>query len=296
MADTNLRQADAKVVVEGYVSEKDLNIVRGDDGINSIRGSLTVKTSEDNFVRFSVICKEKTNRGTENKAYAGLVTVMNEYKSIADVGAEEADYIRVTGDVNPYRGKNGGEFVGYRSNFFNRINNRENANPRAEFSIELFISGIRPEVDKEGMETGRVIVKGWLPTFNGIEPIELVAPEDDNIADAVSSVFAPQQTVCFYGDVVNNRVEVTKEIPVAIGKPKIEKTVSFKNELVITGASEAYAEGITEKAPYNPAVINAAIQERQNKIDAEKASGNVGASSKPSAASRGRKLTMSAGF
>ena len=93
MADTNLRQADAKVVVEGYVSEKDLNIVRGDDGINSIRGSLTVKTSEDNFVRFSVICKEKTNRGTENKAYAGLVTVMNEYKSIADVGAEEADYI-----------------------------------------------------------------------------------------------------------------------------------------------------------------------------------------------------------
>lgn len=292
MADTNLRQADAKVMVEGVVSEKDLSIVKGDDGINSIRGSVTVKTSEDNFVRFSVICKEKTNKGTENKAYAGLTTVMNEYKSIADFGAEEADYIRVTGDVNPYHGRNG-DMVGYRSNFFNRIG-KDKVNPKAEFSVELYIQAIVPEVDKEGMETGRVIVKGWLPTFSGIEPLELVAPVEDDIADAVASVFAPQQTVCFYGDVINSRIEVVKEIPVAIGKPKIERSVTFKNELVITGASEAYTEGVTEKAPYDPDVIKAAIQERQNKIDSEQTLSK--ASARPSAAARGRKLNMSAGF
>lgn len=292
MADTNLRQADAKVMVEGVVSEKDLSIVKGDDGVNSIRGSVTVKTSEDNFVRFSVICKEKTNKGTENKAYAGLTTVMNEYKSIADFGAEEADYIRVTGDVNPYHGRNG-DTVGYRSNFFNRIG-KDKVNPKAEFSVELYIQAIVSEVDKEGMETGRVIVKGWLPTFSGIEPLELVAPVEDDIADAVASVFAPQQTVCFYGDVINSRIEVVKEIPVAIGKPKIERSVTFKNELVITGASEAYTEGVTEKAPYDPDVIKAAIQERQNKIDSEQTLSK--ASARPSAAARGRKLNMSAGF
>ena len=46
--ETNLRQANAKVFIEGLVSEKDL-AVKTEDGKTKIVGSLTVKTSDVNF-------------------------------------------------------------------------------------------------------------------------------------------------------------------------------------------------------------------------------------------------------
>lgn len=290
---TNLRQAEAKVFVEGIVSEKDLKVVE-EEGKKSIKGHLTVKTSDVNFVRFEVNVAEKTKAGTDNKAYPGIVTVMNEYKTIADVGEEEADKVRVTGDINIYRNRNSGaEVVSYKSNFFNRLKNVNEYNPKAEFSVEMFITGIVPEIDK-GEETGRIVVNGWVPTYNGIEPIKLVS--EDDVASAIDSMFEPGQTVEFYGDVVNNRIETVVEIPVAIGKPRKKTTVEYKNDLLVTGASDPYEEGISTKAPYEQSAIQAAVQERQNRIEEEKAkaqsSTKTTANAKPSGASHGRVMNF----
>jgi hypothetical protein len=207
------------------------------------------------------------------------------------VGEEEADKVRVSGDLNIFTGQNGTS-VGYRGNFFNRLKNPDEYEPKAEFSVETFISSITPEVNTDGDETGRVVVNGWVPTYSGIEPIKLVAEGD--VAAAVDSTFEPGQTVEFYGDVVNSRVEKVTEIPVAIGKPRRKVETSFKNELVITGASEAYEEGVSAEKPYEADVIKAAIQERQNKLEEAKAKaqgGNKAAvAQKPSGARSGRTL------
>ena len=42
----------------------------------------------------------------------------------------------------------------------------------------------------------------------------LVAPAEDGIAEAILDDYTPNQTVKFYGDIVNSRAEITKEIPV----------------------------------------------------------------------------------
>ena len=215
--ETNLRQANAKAFVEGVVSEKDLKVVT-EEGKNKITGHLTVKTSDVNFIKFNVNVNEKTKNNTDNKTYAGIQTVMNEYKSIAEVGEEEATRVKVSGDISPFTGKNGEKIVSYKSNFFNRLKADEELEPKAEFSIELFISGINPEIDAEGVETGRTIVSGWMPTYNGIEPIDLVA--EGEVAQAVDSGFEVGQTVEFYGEIINNRIETVTEIPVKIGKPR----------------------------------------------------------------------------
>ena len=287
---TNLRQANAKAIVAGIVSEKELKVL-SEDGRTRVAGYVTVKTSDVNFIRFNVSVNEKTNSGADNRTYAGIQTVMNEYQSIADVGEEEATEVRVTGDISPFTGRNGEKVVSYKSNFFNRNRSGESIEPKAEFSVEVFISAIKPEMNTDGEESGRTIVSGWMPTFNGIEPIELVAEGD--VGQAIDSSFEPGQTVEFYGEIVNNRVETVEEIPVKIGKPRRKVTVEYKNDLVITGASEAYEEGITKELPYDANTIKAAIQERENRLAElrnQAKNGQSNSAAKPSGKAKGRTL------
>lgn len=292
MTETNLRQADNIVRVEGFLSEKDLK-VDVDNGNNVIKGKVVIKIDETNFVRFSVYVGEKTKNNESNPAYTGLVTVMKEYKSIAEVGEEQADRIRVTrGQLKPFLW-NGKENMGYQATFFNRIKPEDTFSPKAEFEVEIFISNIVPEMARDGEdieETGRLIVKGWFPTYNGIEPIELIADQDK--ADAIESLFAPGQTTKFYGDINNTKIEVVKEIPLVLGPPKVERTTTYKNELLITGAVAAYDEDSPIK-PYDRDVIEAAKQERENKIKEKQASNNTPTSNaRPSASRSGRNASF----
>lgn len=286
MAETNLRQADAFVTVEGIVSEKDLK-KEVEDGKTVIKGSVTVKTSDTNFVRFSVYAAEKTKKGATNPAYAGLETVMDQYKSIAEVGAEEADCVNVRGQLNPYPGRDGREIIGYRANFFNRVK-KESCTPKAEFEVELFISSIAPEMVRNGEdieETNRKIVKGWMPTYNGIEPVELIAPEENGIADGIGEVFTPNQTTKFFGDIVNAEIVKIREIQTVLGPKRVDKKTSYKNELIITGAEAAYEEGGAIE-PYDKDTIEAAKQERENRLKENQSHSTT--SNRPSAAASGR--------
>ena len=292
MADTNLRQAKAKINTVGIVSEKNLKEVV-EDGAKRIEGSITIKTSDINFIKYNVRVAEKTKSGADNKAYPGIATVMESYKSISEVGEAEADKVKVSGDINLYRNKaSGEEVVAYKSNFFNRLRAEDEFAPNAEFDVEVFISSIVPEMDSEGEETGRVLVKGWVPTYDGIEPLVLVANNEDGVASAIEATYEPGQTVNFWGEAINNRVVITKEIPVAIGKPRVETKTAYKNELLITGASEAYEEGVTPEKPYEAEIIKAAIQERTNKIEEEKnkETKTKATAQKPSGAAKGRTI------
>ena len=73
-----------------------------------------------------------------------------------------------------------------------------------------------------------------------------------------------------------------------MGKPRVETTTTYTNELIMTGCSDAYEEGVTPNAPYDAGAIQKAIQERNDRIkaDANKPSNNT--QSRPSAASSGR--------
>jgi len=298
---TNLRQANTKATAVGLLTDKKLEIKTDPkDGEKHIEGTVTVKTSDKNFVTFSVYSKEKKKNGEENKAYAGLVTVMNEFQSVADVG-DNADYIRVNGQLNPYRGQNGNEVIGYRGSFFNRIRNVETIEPEACFETEMFIQSIVPEMGKdtdgEMTETGRLKITGWVPTYNGIEPVDLIVPED--LADACENTYEPGQTVEFYGDIINNSIEETIEKPVAFGKPKKEVRRTYVNELIVTGGSDAYEDEEGDHVPYDADAIkgaiadrNAAIEEAKNKAKNGSANTGVGRKAMPSGKAHGRTLAI----
>lgn len=296
--ETNLRQAKTKATAVGLLTDKKLEIKTDPKtGEKHIEGSVTVKTSDKNFVTFNVYSKEKKTDKTENKTYAGLVTVMNEFQSVADVGDDAADVIRVNGQLNPYRGQNGNEVIGYRGSFFNRIRNVENIEPEACFETEMFIQSITPEMGKDAdgemSETGRLKISGWVPTYNGIEPIDLIVPEE--LADACEATYEPGQTVEFYGDIINNSIEETIEKPVAFGKPKKEVRRTYINELLVTGGSEPYEDEEGDHVPYDMATIQAAIKEREREIEEGKNKSKTGAgagNARPSGARHGRTLKL----
>ena len=161
---TNLRQADSRVTVTGWLAEKDLKIEKDEKGFDRIVGYIVIKTSDKNSVRFGIRASSKTKAGADSKTYPGIKTVMDEYKAIADVGVADADYITINrGTLNLYRGTNGNEIVAFQTNFMNREKDKEK-DPEATLSLELYISGFAPEikrVDEDTEETGRLIVKGW---------------------------------------------------------------------------------------------------------------------------------------
>jgi len=284
---TNLKEAKAVAYSAGLLSEMVLEEKKDDEGRDIIEGYLTVKTSDVNFVKYKAKANKLTQDGKENSIYKGLQTCKEEYKTIKEVGEAEATQLIVKGKINAYTGRNG-DVVNFQSNFFNRANRPlTTEDMKSEFEVEVYIKSLVPEVDTEGVETGAVIVHGWMPTYNGIEPIALKAPATDGIADAVMDSYEAGQTVLFTGEIINNRIEHIKEIPMKIGKPKVEITYDYKNDMLITGASEPYED---ENA-YDKDTVALAINVRNEKM-AQRQNQTVtpAPQSRPSAQSKGRSL------
>lgn len=274
--ETNLREALAEIEVEGILAQKNLELkMENNKGV--IRGDMVIQIDEDRSVTFNVYVNQYKSDGKggftdeKNSIFEGMNTILEEYKSIANDGIENADRIRVTkGSIRPStffddKGMKH-EKVKYQTNFFNRINNEAEFEPKAKFDIELYISSIINEIGKdengEMTETRRVLVKGWLPTYNGIEPIQLVAPKEYGIAETILNDFEIGQTVNFYGDCMNTKKEWYEDIPVKVGKPRKKRHIEYKNELIIESASDPYEEeGV--KPAYKTEVINAAIADRE---------------------------------
>lgn len=246
MSETILREADNKVFVEGTVSEINFEI-KEIDGKEAIMGDIVIQLDDDSICTVDVFSYKFKKDGNENTIFKGLSTVMNEYKSIAKFGKEEADKVRISGAkliVNDYYNNAGvlKSDIKIQTSFINRMKQGEELNPKAEFEVELFIHKINDEIDKNNELTGNKIISGLVPVYDGkIVPMDFIV-KDPELVQGIESLYEPGQTIKLYGD-VNISITTTKTIvPVAIGKPKeIINTITTR-ELIVTGGSEPYAE------------------------------------------------------
>lgn len=262
-----LRQAETVISIEGIVAENTLTeepapkSKDGKDGKGTvIKGEIAVRVDDVTVIPIQVFCKSITNAGTENKLYKGTKTIMDTYKSIAQVGMDEATRVRVSsGSLNLSRflSKAGDVVDGlkFQSNFF--TSNPKDFQPKAEFKIEGVIEAFRSEMvknpDSNVMEaSGRLLVDIIVPDYEGrVRKMSLIASEE--LADAVQSALSVGEQRMFYGNIINARIEHVKEIPMAIGAPKKEITYTFIQEFNLTNVSD---ESFI-KQPYDEALINA---------------------------------------
>ncbi len=250
MTETNntmLREADNKVFIEGIVSEINFEIKQV-NGKEAITGNIVVETTENSVHTVDVYATKLTKEGKENSVFKGLCTVMDEYKSIAKFGREEADKVKISGAklvVNDYYNPSGElkSIVKINTNFINRLKVGEEYKPQATFEVEVFIHKIIDELDKKTNElTGRKIISGLVPIYDGkVVPMDFVVADKDFVT-AVDSMYEVGQTVKIYGDLINTVITTTKVTQVAIGKPKETTSTITTNERVFTGGSEPYVE------------------------------------------------------
>lgn len=282
--ETNLRQSKTEVKIEGILSSKNLEVVKTEDRGQAIKGNLVIKVDETNSISVGIYCAEFTSKGEKNKAYDGLMTVNNEYKSVADVGEEAADRIYTKADFSTFKNQNGMDVVNYKSNFFTRVT-RE-LDPKRTFKCEAFIKSKSWETDSNGEETGRLKIRGIVPGFSGINILDMICPisneYSETFAQDADGLFEVGNTYELNGEIINARVE--KKKTAALGK--LQSEVEYKNELVITGSGEAYPE----ETAYSAEAIEHAIQEYNDSQTQKKDKDEVPFNKKPSAAGSGRTI------
>ena len=286
-----IKQAENNVKIEGVLSEVDLNYgsftkKATGETVNSIGGSIKVQVNQNINgetvmleVPVHMFAAEYTNKGTKNPAYQNIERIKEQFTSIAAAGGVQgADGIRITSGkitMNEFINRNG-EQVSYpriNASFVSKLRQDE-IKPEATFSITFVVAKKIPEVNKDGVETGRYKIKGILPQFGGKVDVVDFITANPKVIEAIDQYWNENDTVSAIGRLnFSSRTEtVIKEVD--FGEPQESIRTFSVSELVITGGSAAPLEG---DMAYDIEEIKTALVERTERLEQAK----VAATSKP---------------
>jgi len=277
-----MRQSENTVFIEGILSEIDLkygSFPKNGVDTKSITGSIKVKVTQDINkvptvleIPVHMFATEMTNAGKKNPAFESIERVMNEYVSIAAAGEDAADRIRITkGQIkqNEYWATPE-TLVSYprvNASFVQKIK-KDECTPKATFNVDFMVASNTAEVDRDGVETGRQVVKGIVAQYGGkVDVVQFIAAAP-GVKDAVSQYWNKGDTVKATGRLnFSSKTETILE-DVDFGEP-IEKSRTINvSELIITGGSQTPLEG---DFAFDVNEINAALTQRTADLDARKA-------------------------
>jgi hypothetical protein len=233
-----------------------------------------------------------TNANKPNPGYKQITELQNA-KSAQDVGIENADVVRLTTAnirENNFVTKSGQLVNGWQIN--SSFVSTGGGTDVATFITDLFIMDKHPETDKEGDETGRLVIKGGIVQYNGkLDVLEFIVEAPDTV-DYIDRNWEINDTVTARGRI---RVTAKEEKPSAHsswGEDIPETTTRAIRELIITTGDD---EGKEEDFAYDPTDIKKAFNVRkaeieQLQIDAKNSSGAKKVTA-PAAAPTGNKYS-----
>lgn len=269
-----LRQLDNSVEIVGTLKSKELEVkISKTSGKKFMFGKLAIVSKFDNRINELQV---KVMVMESSKLFKGLETVKNEYKTIDEHGAANADRIRVTGELtlNEYYNQQGNliQFNEVKGIFFTRLDESNDQPDKAMASIETVVESFTEKLDRDQLPTGEYNVNGFTVAWNN-EVVELKkAIIGADLAQAFMNLYQPGSTgrLTFK---LNNYVETEEEQPeqtaVAHGFGSQEKVESntiknFVNNIEIIGGDMPLF-GAKE---YTPEEITTAKQVRALKLQA----------------------------
>lgn len=286
-----MRRVANKVQIEGYLRENNLELTRNDKQEEVIRGSLVValdnvRSCRAQFYvsRFNTLKPGETTR-QESKAYGRLVellpgntisisSLMKDQAAMTfDVAKESATKVWIIGALQEYiRKDEKGEAISSTTirGLSAGIKTESDKHPftqKAEFEVEMYIEGKRPEM-KDGEETGRIVLTGLIPEYDdSVSRIDFVTELGD-ATDYIEENYNIGQTVKVYGDVINTYVRVEKEG----GGHTFGRTIEPQYETTFTSERQIFGGTATpldedDENGLKKAEIKAALAIRQQKID-----------------------------
>lgn len=286
-----------ELMIEGVLYEKTER--EFDGGVIAGEITLEVPVTIDNVEYKSIIpisyyTSPITKAGKQNPAYKGIKTILEQAKSLADVGGDysKADRIRIR---NAQLSENMFftedrliSFARIRGNFFDRVKEPE-FQPKAQFKVKMIVQSIDPEIrkiDGEPTETGRLVVTGNIVQYNGqIDEVKFIAQNKKHI-DAIEKNWNIGDTVAAAG-VIKMTTEETTETQSnedGFGEPIVNIITRKTKEFIITSGSNGGTDG------YDEDDINAARKDRKKRIE------ELRNKTEEKAAAKGKSSSFDAGF
>lgn len=216
------KQSIVHITGAGYVNKINLT---NENGV--IKGTLSIRLSDNNIVVFDVYESQLTSTGKENFKFKVFQTVMNEYVDSTQVddytlatkvfigeNKKYPQFPNATINVNIYESEDTIQIRTKNSlKLLNRLKDNQEIYLSMRFKIEGFIvEELVPEYTESGLETGRGILRGYIVDYNGIaRPLELKVVEQG--FKAVQGTWKKFDTLNLLGNVVNYSVEQEPTIP-----------------------------------------------------------------------------------
>ncbi|NBK99163.1 MAG: hypothetical protein EOM50_14320 [Erysipelotrichia bacterium] len=240
-------------MLTGFLSEKNLEIVDDKferDGktiqCKTVKGEIVVSTDNGDF-KLRVFSRSKKGDGEDNKMFKGFETIANTYISKVDVAKDSsltADIISCSVRVqcNDYVAQDGTVKSGVQIGLQNA--NRVNGEVEHSTDVDMvgIIRSIKPETNKDGEETGRLVVEFVTIGYNGnAEPLTVYVEED--LASDFEDMYEAGQTCELYCSLAMKRVggEDNK------GEAKFGRKAKVRSgfdvlEIQVVGGEEPYDE------------------------------------------------------
>jgi hypothetical protein len=233
-----------------------------------------------------------TSKGSVNPAYESIERVLKEYKSIAAVGAEEADKVRITAgqiQMNEYYPAGSDKLVSFpriSASFISKVTKPGEYKPCATFEAEFAVAAKQYEIDKEGNETDRYKITAILPQYGGRVDVVPMISVNENVTNAISEYWNEGDTVRASGKLLFSSKSEKVEIPVDFGEPQEKIVTTNVSDLLITGGSQ---EPLAGEYAFSSADIQSALAERKVRLEAqkEKSANNAKAKAAPTPAKAG---------
>lgn len=263
------------VVVEGLLSEIGLEkktYEKDGKNVDCIRGDVKIHVELDGQsleipVRFFVNKLTKSNN--ENPAYVNLLDILENAKSIAAVGEDEADAVRISGAsiaMNEFFTPDN-RFVTYptiRASFINIIK-RSDMVYKATANFAMVINSMNMRTDSEGIELDPAVlqINGVVVGYNGYTDVIPVISDNPQYISAIKATYKEGDAIevstkLFF----TSSQEVTYE-QVEIGDPIEHVRTVSTSDLKISGVKSA--EIGTEA--YSAQEINKCLESRAARIE-----------------------------
>lgn len=271
-------ESQNEVTIVGILNELDIVEGKSSEGKEYVRGTAYVRVDQEingevveNIIpvkMFSMKYKKGTNE--ISKLYTRILGYKDDFKSVAAVeDASSASRISVTGNLTEnsfYDEKKDRIVSGFQinSNFLNEAKSSQTES--AKFVLSGVVINKQEEVNSEGEETGKLLVKLGIVGYGGkLNIVTLTAT--DSKKEHIENNWEVKDTVRVAGAVnMTHEVKVFKD-DTGFGEP-IEKVKTItRNELVITGGS---ASGLEDDYSYDATDIAAMLEERKAELESLK--------------------------
>lgn len=241
-----------------------------------IIGKLVIKVDQEvdgkiveNEIPVDAIANKLKSDGSPNAIYKSIQSWKDNFVSLA-AADKPTDASRVS--INGKLGENiwidtsgiaRTNVFQVKTNFLNKVKSADEED-RAEFELTGVIGEIKDETDKDGNDTGRIIIQFIVVGWNGkVDVINLIA-ESPAAVNHIRQNYNKGDTVGVSGIIRMTTKEIITEEEQGFGPAKKRKKTTYTKELIITSGSHS---GFDDDDAYDPDSVKVALVERKEGIE-----------------------------